>query len=177
MCLQCHGPPRPAMEGWKREVKEIERGNQMFEQVNTSVVLMMIYSMCGHDIDPDDETVAQDSKLYATMVFENYMRWYQQNKKDRYFPDRGTETMFSRGALHEVDEYIQKNEGLDQMKMIEGCLKILSKDQKNVMKTWGQFTEERKRHKYYLDAVGFFIGFVIASIFMKAMGLSLFPMT
>lgn len=151
MCLKCHSSPRQAMEEWKREVEEFEKGNHLFHKANTTHILFMIYSMCGHDIDPDDETVMLKSKTYATEVFNNYLAWYQQNKEDRYFPETGMETMFSRKALHDVAKYIQDNQGMEQMEMINGCSEILEKDQKSDGKHIGQIIAERKKTRQMVD--------------------------
>jgi len=49
--------------------------------------------MCGYDIDPDDETVATRSKIYASIVFNRFFLWYIFEKNDRYLPNTGMETI------------------------------------------------------------------------------------
>ena len=100
---------RDIMKAWKKAIND----DKIFSQANTSTVISMIYSMCGHDIDPDDENVVIESKKYATQVFENFMGWYKINKYDRYFPCTGMETMYSMDSLNKVFSYITENKDLD----------------------------------------------------------------
>jgi hypothetical protein len=165
MCLECHDSfsARDVMEAWKKLIND----DKFFSQANTSTVRSMIYSMCGHDIDPDDENVVIESKKYSTRVFENFMRWYKINKYDRYFPCTGMETMYSMDILNKVFSYITENQDLDQEKLMEGCMKILAEDQKKGGKHYGQILEEQRswnRKMYYISY--FFTGVGLMGVLM-----------
>jgi|APSaa5957512622_1039677.scaffolds.fasta_scaffold89528_2 hypothetical protein len=90
-----------------RELNEmLDTGIFEFEDWNTSNIGELLILMSNYR--------GPECKSASIRVFEEFLKWYSDNKRDKYIPERGLETMYSKKCLRNLLK-IAKDDSSDEV--------------------------------------------------------------
>lgn len=120
MCISCHGTPEDTL----KELTNIySTKDYKFNDWNTTSVNHLIISMSNHD--------GPKCKEIATKILKEFVKWYEKNKNDNYFPECGLEQMYSLGCLNELIYLSIANKDMDDKKLMKLFSDVIENHKKN----------------------------------------------